>query len=346
MPRLTLEEVHLLAREASSRLEASPSPQSLEEFRLLYLGRKGKVAQFFEALKELSADERRTVGHELNKLKTSLERKLEEKKSLLSVSGAKERGEIFDATLPGIKRPYGRIHPLTQMIREITAIFERLGFEVVEGPEVENEFHNFTALNIPADHPSRDSFATFYVQGTERESSLLLRSQTSTVQIRVMQKRKPPLRMVAPGRVYRPDPVDASHSFMFHQIEGLMVDDRTTFSELKGVLQFFLKKLFGPDTKIRFRPHFFPFTEPSAEVDVNCFLCQSKGCSVCGGKGWLEVLGAGSVDPAVFEAVGYDPKGVQGFAFGLGVERIAMLRHGIPDIRLFFENDLRFLRQF
>lgn len=346
MPRLTLEEVHLLAREASSRLEAIPSPQSLEEFRLLYLGRKGKVAQFFEALKELSADERRTVGHELNKLKTSLERKLDEKKSLLSVSGAKERGEIFDATLPGIKRPYGRIHPLTQMIREITAIFERLGFEVVEGPEVENEFHNFTALNIPADHPSRDSFATFYVQGTERESSLLLRSQTSTVQIRVMQKRKPPLRMVAPGRVYRPDPVDASHSFMFHQIEGLMVDDHTTFSDLKGVIHLFLRALFGEKTRVRFRPHHFPFTEPSVEVDLACFLCAGQGCSVCGQKGWLEIMGAGSVHPFVFETVGYDPKKVQGFAFGMGVERLCMLRYGIDDIRLFFENDLRFLDQF
>ncbi len=342
---MDLQSLRTLAREAASQIDSVNSAESLETFRVNYLGRKGKITQLFEELKNLSAEERRTIGRELNEIKVTLEKRVEEKQaSFSSLKHSKE--ESFDPTLPGLKRTHGRIHPLVQTIREITGIFERLGFETVEGPEVETEFHNFTALNIPADHPSRDSFATFYTQADNRESPLLLRSQTSTVQIRVMQKRKPPLRIVAPGRVYRPDPVDASHSFMFHQIEGLMVDDRTTFSELKGVLQFFLRKLFGPDTKIRFRPHFFPFTEPSAEVDVHCFLCQSKGCSVCGGKGWLEVLGAGSVDPAVFEQVGYDPKRVQGFAFGLGVERIAMLRHRIPDIRMFFENDLRFLKQF
>jgi phenylalanyl-tRNA synthetase alpha chain len=343
---MNLERIRGLAREALEKLEAIHSAESLEEFRIAYLGRKGKVAHLFEALKSLSPEERRDSGRELNEVKSSLEEKVTEKEATLSVSPRKKE-DAFDPTLPGLRRPAGRIHPLIQTLREITAIFEHLGFEIVEGPEVETEFHNFTALNIPADHPSRDSFATFYTKTKERgDSPLLLRSQTSTVQIRVMQKRKPPLRIVAPGRVYRPDPVDASHSFMFHQIEGLMVDERTTFSELKGVLQFFLRKLFGMETKIRFRPHFFPFTEPSAEVDVSCFLCGAKGCSVCGGKGWLEVLGAGSVDPAVFEQVGYDSKRVQGFAFGLGVERIAMLRHGIPDIRLFFENDLRFLSQF
>jgi len=335
-----------LAKEAVSRLDAAHSPESLEAFRVDYLGRKGKLTRLFDSLKELSAEERRSKGQELNELKRLLEEKVKAKASSVISSGSK-KDSGFDPTLPGLRPPLGRLHPLTQTIREINGIFERLGFEVVDGPEIETEFSNFTALNIPADHPSRDSFATFYLRSqTGRESPLLLRSQTSTVQIRVMQKRKPPLRVVAPGRVYRPDQVDASHSFMFHQIEGLMVDDRTTFSELKGVLQFFLRELFGPGTRIRFRPHFFPFTEPSAEVDVNCFLCQQKGCSVCGGKGWLEVLGAGSVDPAVFEQVGYDLKRVQGFAFGLGVERITMLRHGIPDIRFFFENDLRFLRQF
>ena len=326
-------------------MDSVGTAEALESFRIAYLGRKGKIARLFEKMKDLSPEERRRAGQGLNELKTKLEEKAAEKQSAFS-SPPKAKDGSFDPTLPGLRRPSGRIHPLQQTIREITGIFERLGFETVEGPEIETEFYNFTALNIPADHPSRDSFATFYVKGKERESGYLLRSQTSTVQIRVMQKRKPPLRIVAPGRVFRPDPVDASHSFMFHQIEGLMVDERTTFAELKGVLQFFLRKLFGPETKIRFRPHFFPFTEPSAEVDVNCFLCGSRGCSVCGGKGWLEVLGAGSVHPAVFEQVGYDPKEVQGFAFGLGVERIAMLRHGIPDIRLFFENDLRFLRQF
>ncbi len=335
-----------LAKEAVSRLDSVHSPESLEAFRVDYLGRKGKLTRLFDSLKGLSGEERRSKGQELNELKRLLEEKVKAKAGSVTSSGSK-KDSGFDPTLPGLRPPLGRLHPLTQTIREINGIFERLGFEVVEGPEIETEFSNFTALNIPQDHPSRDSFATFYLQSeTGRESPLLLRSQTSTVQIRVMQKRKPPLRVVAPGRVYRPDQVDASHSFMFHQIEGLMVDDRTTFSELKGVLQFFLRELFGPGTRIRFRPHFFPFTEPSAEVDVNCFLCQQKGCSVCGGKGWLEVLGAGSVDPSVFEQVGYDLKRVQGFAFGLGVERITMLRHGIPDIRFFFENDLRFLRQF
>lgn len=336
-----MEDLRLLSREASLQLEAANDAEALETFRIATLGRKGKLTRYFESLKSLSPEERKRTGQELNELKRSLEAKLAEKQASLSARPSAKKEELLDPSLPGIRPSTGGLHPLTQTIRQITGIFERLGFEVVEGPEIETEFHNFTALNIPADHPSRDSFATFYTPQGE-----LLRSQTSTVQIRVMQKRKPPLRVVAPGRVYRPDKVDASHSFMFHQIEGLMVDDRTTFSELKGILHLFLRELFGPETKIRFRPHYFPFTEPSAEVDVNCFLCESRGCSVCGGKGWLEVLGAGSVHPAVFDEVGYDSKRVQGFAFGLGVERMAMLRHGIPDIRLFFENDLRFLQQF
>lgn len=340
------EDLQNLAHKAQSRLETLQTPAELEEFRVAYLGRKGKLTRFFEALKTLPSEERRRIGQELNPIKSSLEEKLKAKQAeLSSVPG--ETGEFFDPTLPGVRPAVGRLHPITQTIREIVAIFERLGFESVEGPEIETEFHNFTALNIPLDHPSRDAFATFYTQtDSPKEVPYLLRSQTSTVQIRVMQKRKPPLRIVAAGRVYRPDRVDASHSYLFHQIEGLMVDDRTTFSELKGILHLFLKQLFGTGTQIRFRPHFFPFTEPSAEVDVSCFLCEGRGCSVCGGKGWLELLGAGSVDPAVFEQVGYDPKRMQGFAFGLGVERIAMLRHGISDIRMFLENDLRFLRQF
>lgn len=339
-------ELHLLQEEAISRLQAAQSPQALEEFRIAYFGRKGKVTILFERLRALPDSERKNFGQELNRFKQDLEEKWEEKRKNIQ-SGSGQKKEFFDSTLPGRRPPYGRIHPLMQTIREVIGLFERLGFECVEGPEIETEFSNFTALNIPADHPSRDGFATFYTQKEKsQDPSFLLRSQTSTVQIRVMKERKPPLRIVAPGRVYRPDQVDASHSFMFHQIEGLMVDERTTFAELKGVLHLFLRKLFGAQTKIRFRPHFFPFTEPSAEVDVNCFLCHSRGCSVCGGKGWLEVLGAGSVNPAVFEQVGYDPKRVQGFAFGLGVERIAMLRHSIPDIRMFYENDLRFLRQF
>lgn len=280
-----------------------------------------------EQLKNVPDDQRRDFGRQVNEFKQFLEESIKSLKIETSSSAASK--DSFDETLPGILPATGRIHPINQMIQEICRIFERLGFETVDGPEIETEFHNFTALNIPLDHPSRDSFDTFYTSEGE-----LLRSQTSTVQIRVMQDRKPPLRIIAPGRVYRPDAVDASHSFMFHQIEGLMVDDRVTFSDLKGVLQLFLRELFGKDAKVRFRPHFFPFTEPSVEVDIKW------------GKGWLEVLGAGTVDPNVFEAVGYDPKKVQGFAFGLGVERMVMLRHKIQDIRLFYENDLRFLEQF
>lgn len=342
---MSVEDLRSLLEEAESSLKTLHTPEALEAFRVAYLGRKGKVTLLFEKLKTLPPEARKTLGKELNLFKNKIEEGLKAK--LEGVGASLDSGkENFDPTLPGLRPPHGGVHPVTQTIREINGIFERLGFEVAEGPEMETEFYNFTALNIPPDHPSRDGFATFYVKSGSEKDSYLLRSQTSTVQIRVMQKRKPPLRLVSPGRVYRPDQVDASHSFMFHQIEGLMVDEETTFSELKGILQYAFRKLFGPDTKTRFRPHFFPFTEPSAEFDVTCFLCQAKGCSVCGGKGWLELGGAGSVDPYVFEQVGYDPKRVQGFAFGLGVERIAMLRHGIPDIRLFFEGDLRFLRQF
>ncbi|MBI3306921.1 MAG: phenylalanine--tRNA ligase subunit alpha [Candidatus Omnitrophica bacterium] len=316
-----------LQTEAKSRLASIRSPQDLESFRIAYLGKKGKLRDLMEQLKNVPDDQRRDFGRQVNEFKQFLEESIKSLKIETSSSAASK--DSFDETLPGILPATGRIHPINQMIQEICRIFERLGFETVDGPEIETEFHNFTALNIPLDHPSRDSFDTFYTSEGE-----LLRSQTSTVQIRVMQDRKPPLRIIAPGRVYRPDAVDASHSFMFHQIEGLMVDDRVTFSDLKGVLQLFLRELFGKDAKVRFRPHFFPFTEPSVEVDIKW------------GKGWLEVLGAGTVDPNVFEAVGYDPKKVQGFAFGLGVERMVMLRHKIQDIRLFYENDLRFLEQF
>ncbi len=322
------ESVHKVQREAESQLASILSAEDLEAFRLYFLGKKGRLAGLMEDLKACPPQEKRDFGREVNELKQFLETSYESKKEASGLNPV-QADSLFDDSLPGIAPLAGKIHPITGTITEISSIFERLGFEIVEGPEIETEFHNFTALNIPLDHPSRDSFDTFYTA-----SGHLLRSQTSTVQIRVMQNRKPPLRIIAPGRVYRPDTVDASHSFMFHQIEGLMVDERTTFSDLKGVLNLFLRELFGSQVKTRFRPHFFPFTEPSVEVDIRW------------GKGWLEILGAGCVDPAVFEAVGYDVKRVQGFAFGLGVERIAMLRHGIQDIRLFYENDLRFLRQF
>lgn len=314
--------------EAKESLRGVQSDQDLESFRIAYLGKKGKLNNLMKRLKSLPQEERKPFGRQVNRLKEFLENEYRDRKSELAQKTVAPKSSL-DHTLPGIRPFLGRLHPITQTIQEITDIFNRFGFETVTGPEVETEFHNFTALNIPLDHPSRDAFDTFYT-----EDGRLLRSQTSTVQIRVMEKRQPPLQVIAPGRVYRPDTVDASHSFMFHQIEGLMVDERTTFSDLKGILHFFLKTLFGKDVKIRFRPHFFPFTEPSVEVDISW------------GKGWLEILGAGSVHPKVFEAVGYDSKKVQGFAFGLGVERIAMLRHGIDDIRYFYENDLRFLRQF
>ncbi len=321
-------ELASLHEDANQTLRRVDTAEALEAFRIAYLGKKGKLTAQMQRLKELPPEERKSFGADVNRIKTELETAYEERKA--SLTAVSRPASALDHTLPGLRPQRGRIHPITATIREITAIFGRLGFETVDGPEIETEFHNFTALNIPLDHSSRDSFDTFYT-----ESGHLLRSQTSTVQARVLKARKPPLRIIAPGRVYRPDTVDASHSFMFHQIEGLMVDGETTFADLKGVLYLFLQEFFGRKTKIRFRPHFFPFTEPSVEVDISW-----------GTRGWLEILGAGSVNPKVFEAAGHDPKLVQGFAFGLGVERIAMLRHGIDDIRHFYENDLRFLEQF
>src|SRR3989338_6613774 len=290
--------------EIASRLADTQDLEALEAFRIAYLGRKGKVTQLFRELGTLPQSERPGFGQALNQLKAFVESQIEAKQA--SLGKTSERSDSsFDPTLPGVRPRIGRLHPITQTIREICDIFTRLGFETVDGREIETEFYNFTALNIPLDHPSRDAFDTFYT-----ESGHLLRSQTSTVQVRVMEKRKPPIRIIAPGRVYRPDAVDASHSFMFHQIEGLMVDARTTFSDLKWVLHIFLRKLFGKDLSMRFRPHFFPFTEPSVEIDVKW------------GNKWLEVLGAGQVNPNVFKQAGYRPKKVQGFAFGIGVERI------------------------
>lgn len=321
------DQIRRVESEAREDLARVDSAQQAEAFRVVYLGKKGKLTELFKGLGTVPAEQKKEVGAKLNRVKQWLEASVEELRG--KTFGAASASGTFDGTLPGIRPPRGSVHLLQRTIEAISGIFNRMGFETVEGPEIETEFHNFTALNIPLDHPSRDAFDTFYTTRGQ-----LLRSQTSTVQIRVMKERKPPLKVIAPGRVYRPDTVDASHSFMFHQIEGLMVDDRVTFSDLKGVLHLFLRELFGSGTKIRFRPHFFPFTEPSVEVDIQW------------GKGWLEILGAGSVDPNVFEEVGYDAQVTKGFAFGLGVERIAMLRHGITDIRHFYENDLRFLRQF
>ncbi len=314
--------------EAEQALSQIQSAGQAEAFRVQFLGKKSRLTGLFALLKNVSPSEKASAGAEINKLKIWLQDLADQSQNRFGDVG--EPSVFFDSTLPGIVPSTGSVHLLTQTVEEIVSIFERMGFDIAEGPEVEDTFHNFTALNVPEDHPARDPNDTFYT-----DQGHLLRTQTSTVQIRYMQTHKPPFRMIAPGRVYRPDTVDASHSFMFHQIEGLLVDSKVNFSELKGVLNLFLRELFGDKVKMRFRPHFFPFTEPSVEVDI-----EWKN------RGWLEVLGAGLVDPNVFQAVGYDPQLVKGFAFGMGVERIAMLRHGIPDIRFFYENDLRFLRQF
>jgi phenylalanyl-tRNA synthetase alpha chain len=334
-----------IEEQISAELKAVDSSAKLEELRIKYLGRKGMLAQLTGSIPGLPIEERATFGQRVNALKNKITNLITEKeRSLAGACSGEEPGiKRTDIDLPGIAPELGHLHPLTQTIDEICAIFSRLGFSIVEGPEIETEYNNFTGLNIPLEHPSRDVFDTFYLKTKEKA---LLRSHTSPVQIRAMKTRKPPLAIVVPGRVYRPDAVDASHSFMFHQIEGLMVDEGIRFSDLKGVLEVFAKAVFGQDIQMRFRPHFFPFTEPSAEVDISCIICKGKGCSVCGRKGWLEILGSGMVHPNVFKQVGYDAKKYTGFAFGMGVERIAMLKYGINDIRLFFENDLRFLRQF
>jgi phenylalanyl-tRNA synthetase alpha chain len=319
------------------------SKQGLEELRVKYLGRKGLIAQLTGSIPGLPVEQRGSFGKEVNALKNKLLGLFEEKERSFNLGEEGLKQGKLDIGMPGITQEIGHSHPITQIIDEICLIFTRMGFAVVSGPEVETEYNNFTGLNIPLEHPSRDAFDTFYLKDYTK---LLLRSHTSPVQVRVMKTQKPPLAVVVPGRVYRPDAVDASHLFMFHQIEGFLVDENIRFSDLKGILELFARSVFGQEIKMRFRPHFFPFTEPSVEVDISCIMCKGKGCSVCGRKGWLEILGAGMIHPNVFTQVGYDPKAYTGFAFGMGVERIAMLKYGINDIRLFFENDLRFLNQF
>ncbi|MCX5706599.1 MAG: phenylalanine--tRNA ligase subunit alpha [Candidatus Omnitrophica bacterium] len=336
-------DIEAIYLEIEADIQNVNSREALELFRLKYLGRKGAVAELTSIIPTLSKEERAAFGQKVNSLKNKLSEVVGEKEKLLNVQPETKIKVSCDLGMPGIAQELGQLHPLTQVLDEICAIFNRMGFSVVEGPEIETEYNNFTGLNIPLEHPSREAFDTFYLKDYAK---LLLRSHTSPVQVRAMKERKPPLAIVVPGRVYRPDAVDASHSFMFHQVEGFLVDENIRFSDLKGVLGVFAKAVFGKDIKMRFRPHFFPFTEPSAEVDISCIICKGQGCSVCGKKGWLEILGAGLIHPQVFKQVGIDPKKYTGFAFGMGVERIAMLKYGINDIRLFFENDLRFLKQF
>jgi len=349
MSNFNLEEIEKKLEEEFKEID---SPNKLENLRLQYLGRKGILAQLTSGLAILPLEERRQKGQRINALKQKIETFLSAKeKELADISFSS--GEKIDIGLPAVAQHFGGLHPIHQMIGEICKIFVNMGFKVVEGPEIETEYNNFTALNIALEHPCRDVFDTFYIKEETLNPSFknskekfLLRSHTSPVQIRVMQTYKPPLAVVVPGKVYRPDAVDASHSFMFHQIEGFLVDKEVKFSDLKGILYNFACNVFGEKIKMRFRPHYFPFTEPSAEVDISCIICDGKGCSVCSKKGWLEVLGCGMIHPKVFKNVGYDPKEYKGFAFGMGVERIVMLKYGIDDIRLFFENDLRFLEQF
>lgn len=323
-------------------LSSVTTTAGLEDVRVRYLGKKGILTEKLKLLSALPSSERAGFGKSVNELKDFIGSALSEKKTLLKEDELKHRAasEGIDVTLPGKFVPHGSLHPISRILGEITDIFTAMGFSIEEGPEVELDYYNFEALNIPKDHPARDMQDTFYIT-----DDIVLRTHTSPMQVRVMEKRKPPLRFIAPGKVYRCD-ADISHTPMFHQVEGFMVDEGISMSHLKGVLEAFIHMYFSSETPVRFRPSFFPFTEPSAEVDMGCIFCGGKGCSVCKGSGWIEVMGAGMVNPRVFEMVGYDPEKYSGFAFGMGIERIAMLKYGIDDIRLFYENDLRFLRQF
>ncbi len=323
-------------------LSSIKSTEDLKQARVVLLGRKGLFSDYYERLKTLDKDEKRVAGQELNALKGQAEAKIEELEAAYAEEERirRERESSVDISLPGKKPVLGRKHPLTLTLDEIVRIFSCLGFKVVEGPDIELDYYNFEALNMPSDHPARDMQDTFYVK-----PGVVLRTQTSPVQIRTMEHEKPPIRVIAPGSVYRHDQ-DISHTPMFHQVEGLMVDKNVRFSDLKGILTIFVKEMFGESVPVRFRPSYFPFTEPSAEVDIGCVICKGTGCGVCKRTGWLEILGSGQVHPQVFRNVGYDPEEVSGFAFGMGVERIAMIKFGIDDIKNFYNNDIRFLSQF
>ena len=331
--------LHLQA-EAASELSALDNPADLEELRIKYLGRKGLFTGLLRNLGQVDPEERPRLGKLANQIKEELATRFADRQAVLTSgdTGVGTAGE--DLSLPGRAVPFGRLHPVTQVMDEACSIFVGLGFAVAEGPDVELDYYNFEALNIPKHHPARDMHDTFYIN-----ESILLRTHTSPMQIRAMENEKPPLRIIAPGKVYRCDS-DITHTPMFHQVEGFLVDHKVSFADLKGVLTVFCQKMFDKEIGLRFRPSFFPFTEPSAEVDIGCVICRGKGCRVCKQTGWLEILGAGMIDPEVFKMVGYDPEEYSGFAFGLGIERIAMLKYGIDDIRLFYENDLRFLGQF
>lgn len=328
---------------AKSEIESAISRQVLEALRVKYLGKKGELTSILKQMGSLSLEERPIMGALANEVRGFIGDTLDEKMKLLAKGEQieKMKSEAIDVTIPGNTKKLGSLHPLTVVLDEVKDIFLGMGFQIATGPEVEWDYYNFEALNIPKDHPARDTQDTFYI--TE---NMLLRTQTSPVQIRVMENTKPPIRIIAPGRVYRADTVDATHSPLFHQVEGLVVDKGISMSVLKGSLMQFAKRLYGNDTKIRLRPHHFPFTEPSCEMDVSCFICGGKGCSMCKNEGWIEILGAGMVHPKVLENGGIDPNIYSGYAFGVGLERLTLFKYSINDLRLFFENDLRFLSQF
>ncbi len=331
--------IEQIQQEALKELESAGDAESVKTISIKYLGRKGVVTQFLRNISSLPAEIRPEAGKKANETKNNLDALFKKALMHLETSSRKTDGRI-DVSLPGRVAPSGSLHPITQINQKICDIFTRLGFDVAEGPEVETDYYNFEALNIPQNHPARDMQDTFYIS-----NAIVLRTHTSPTQPRIMEKQRPPVRIIAPGKVYRCDS-DLTHTPMFHQVEGLLVDKNISFGDLKGVLTTFVHQMFDPETSLRFRPSYFPFTEPSAEVDIRCVICKGTGCRVCSKTGWIEVLGSGMVHPAVFENVGYDPTRYSGFAFGMGVERIAMLKYGIDDIRKYFENDLRFLRQF
>ncbi len=337
------EQLEKIKAEALARIEASDALEKLNDIRVAYLGKKGELTSVLKNMKNVAPEERPKVGQMVNDARALIEEKLEAARKELARRLREEqmKKEVIDVTLPAKKNKTGHSHPNSIALEEVERIFIGMGYEVVEGPEIETDYYNFEALNIPADHPAKDEQDTFYIN-----KEIVLRTQTSPVQARVMEKGKLPIRMIAPGRVFRSDEVDATHSPSFHQIEGLVIDKHITFADLKGTLAEFARELFGEDTKVKFRPHHFPFTEPSAEVDVTCFKCGGKGCRFCKGTGWIEILGCGMVHPHVLEMCGIDPEEYSGFAFGVGLERIALLKYEIDDMRLLYENDERFLRQF
>lgn len=337
------EKLEQIRQDAIGQIQAAVDLEKLNDVRIRFLGKKGELTAVLKGMKDVAQEDRPKVGQFVNETRAAIEGALEASRAKLQSALREEKlkAEVIDVTLPSKKNVVGHRHPNTIVLEEVENIFVGMGYEVVEGPEVEYDLYNFEKLNIPEEHPAKDEQDTFYIN-----KEIVLRTQTSPVQARVMEQGKLPIRMLAPGRVFRSDEVDATHSPSFHQIEGLVIDKNVSFSDLKGTLEVFARELFGPDTKTKFRPHHFPFTEPSAEVDVSCFKCGGKGCRFCKGSGWIEILGCGMVHPNVLEACGIDPEEYSGFAFGVGLERIVLLKYEIDDMRLLYENDVRFLKQF